>query len=167
MTIAEFDHLDKEQKKKLLYQCCGSTAWVEKMLAKPPVEDLVDLLEDAEEAWYTCSEADWKEAFSHHPRIGDLQSLKEKFSADQWANGEQSSVKKASEHLLLSLAEGNKAYEDKFAYIFIVFATGKSAEEMLAMLTDRLQNDPKEEIKIAMEEQLKITKHRLEKVFEI
>lgn len=167
MTVAEFDHLDREQKEKLLYKCCGSSAWVAKMLAVPPAEDLVDLFEDAEESWYECTETDWKEAFSHHPRIGDLQSLKEKFSADQWANGEQSSVKKASEHLLLSLAEGNKAYEDKFGYIFIVFATGKSAEEMLAMLTDRLQNDPKEEIKIAMEEQLKITKHRLEKVFEI
>ena len=167
MTVAEFDHLDKAQKEKLLYTCCGSSAWVAKMLTVPPAEDLVDLLEDAEEKWYECAETDWKEAFSHHPKIGDLQSLKKKLSADQWAEGEQSSVKKASEHLLLSLAERNKAYEEKFGYIFIVFATGKSAEEILGMLTDRLQNDPKEEIKIAMEEQLKIAKHRLEKVFGI
>lgn len=166
MTIADFDHLDKEQKKKLLYQCCGSTAWVEKMLSRPPVEDLVDLLEDAEEAWYTCSEADWKEAFSHHPKIGDLESLKKKFADDQFASGEQSSVANASDQTLQSLAEGNKTYEEKFGYIFIVSAAGKSAVEILGMLTARLQNKPEVEITIAMDEQNKITRLRLEKLFE-
>ena len=166
MTIAEFDHLDKEQKKKLLYQCCGSTAWVEKMLAKPPVEDLVDLIEDAEEAWYTCTEKDWKEAFSHHPKIGDMESLKKKFANDQFAEGEQSGVATASDQTLEALAEGNKAYEEKFGYIFIVSAAGKSAVEMLGMLTARLQNKPEIEITIAMDEQNKITRLRLAKLFE-
>ncbi len=166
MTIAEFDHLNSEKKKEILQQCCGSSAWIEKMLTIPPAEDLIDLFEDAEEKWYECSEADWKEAFSHHPKIGDLNSLKEKFapSAD-FAEGEQSSLKQASEKVLQSLAEANVTYEKKFGYIFIVSAAGKSAEEMLDVLTARLNNNPDQEIKIAMDEQNKITRLRLEKLF--
>lgn len=166
MTIAEFDHLDREMKKKLLYQCCGSTTWVEKMLNTPPADDLVDLLEDAEECWYTCKEKDWKEAFSNHPKIGDLDSLRKKYSEDQFAHGEQSLVSIASEQTLHALAEGNKTYEEKFGYIFIVSAAGKSAVEILGMLTARLQNKPETEITIAMDEQNKITRLRLEKLFE-
>ena len=166
MTIAEFDHLDIEQKKKMLYQCCGSTAWVEKMLTIPPANDLIDLFEDAEERWYECRERDWKEAFSNHPKIGDLESLKKKFaSTAQWASNEQSGVNTANERTLEKLAAGNKLYEEKFGYIFIICATGKSAEEMLKNLEERLSNDPKDEIMIAAGEQTKITQLRLEKLF--
>jgi 2-oxo-4-hydroxy-4-carboxy-5-ureidoimidazoline decarboxylase len=167
MTIAAFDHLEPEEKKALLLQCCGSSAWAEKMIKMPPVEDLIDLFEDAEEKWYKCSEQDWKEAFTHHPRIGDVEALRKKFSADQFAGNEQGSVSHASEKTLELLAEGNKRYEEKFGYIFIVCATGKSADEMLEILNTRLQNTPGEEIKIAMDEQNKITKLRLEKLFEV
>ena len=168
MTIAEFDHLAVEEKKKLLQSCCGSTAWVNKMIAALPAEDLVDLLEIAEEQWYACHEADWREAFSHHPQIGDIDSLKEKFSATaQWAASEQASVKQASEQTLEQLAEGNQVYKERFGYIFIVCATGKSADEMLQLLNQRLYNNPDVEIQMAMEEQLKITRLRLEKLFGI
>jgi 2-oxo-4-hydroxy-4-carboxy-5-ureidoimidazoline decarboxylase len=166
MTIAEFDHLDIEEKKALLQQCCGSSTWVNNMVAAPPAEDLVDLLEIAEEQWYACHEADWREAFTHHPKIGDIDTLKEKFAATaQWAEGEQSAVQLASEQTLQQLAEGNQAYEQRFGYIFIVCATGKSADEILQLLNQRLYNNPEVEIQIAMEEQLKITKLRLEKLF--
>lgn len=166
MTIAAFDHLDRELKKSLLLRCCGSTAWAEKMLHMPPAEDLIDLFEDAEEAWYKCSEEDWKEAFAHHPKIGDMDALRKKFSSDKFASSEQDSVNKASEQTLVSLANGNRRYEEKFGYIFIVCAAGKSAEEMLALLNARLNNDLEEELKIAMDEQNKITKLRLQKLFE-
>ena len=166
MTIAAFDHLDRESKKNLLLQCCGSPAWVEKMLNLPPVEDLVDLFEDAEETWYECDEEDWKEAFAHHPKIGDMDALRKKFSSDKFAASEQDSIKNASEQILIALANGNKLYEEKFGYIFIVCATGKPAEEMLVLLNERLQNNPGDEIKIAMDEQNKITKLRLERLFE-
>lgn len=166
MTIAEFDHLDIEQKKKLLYTCCGSTAWVEKMLSIPSANDLVDLIEYAEEKWYECTEKNWLEAFRQHPKIGDLDSLKKKFAdTAELASVEQTSVKAASEMLLEDLEKGNKLYEKKFGYIFIVCATGKSAEEMLDILNERLKNKPEAEIKIAMEEQNKITQLRLEKLF--
>ena len=166
MTIAAFDHLPLEEKKTLLFQCCGSMAWVSKMIAMPPVEDLIDLFEDAEEKWYECTEADWKEAFGHHPKIGDIDALRKKFAGDQFAGGEQSSIRGATEETLKLLAKGNKNYEEKFGYIFIVYATGKTAEEMLGILNSRLMNTPAEEIMIAMDEQNKITKLRLEKIFE-
>lgn len=167
MTIAEFDNLESSRKKALLLQCCGSSAWADKMMKMPPAEDLIDLFEDTEEAWYQCSEEDWKEAFTHHPKIGDIDALRKKFALDQFVGDEQISIKAASEQTLELLAEGNRQYEKKFGYIFIVYATGKSATEILGILNARLQNDPADEIKIAMDEQNKITKLRLEKLFEI
>ena len=137
MTLHELNTLPLPQLKEELTKCCGSSAWVNKMLPFFPADDLVELLEDAEEQWFICSEADWKEAFAHHPKIGDIESLKTKFaSTAQWASGEQSGVKNASEKTIEALAEGNKKYEEKFGYIFIVYASGKSAEEMLAILQE-------------------------------
>src|SRR5438132_12078296 len=105
MTIAEFDHLDIESKRALLQQCCGSATWVNKVVAALPAEDLVDLLEIAEEQWYACHEQDWLDAFTHHPKIGDINSLKEKYAnTAHLAEGEQSSVKQATEQTLQELA---------------------------------------------------------------
>src|SRR5436190_6839753 len=164
MTIADFDHLDKESKRKLLYQCCGSSAWVEKMLTIPPAEDLIDLFEDAEEKWYECKEADWKEAFSNAAKSGDLDSMdKELYSTP--GSGQQSSTRTVPE-VLKSLADAKKAYEKKFGYVFVAADVEKSAGEILGMLTARLNNEPREEIKIAMDEQNKITRIRLGKLFE-
>jgi 2-oxo-4-hydroxy-4-carboxy-5-ureidoimidazoline decarboxylase len=165
MRLAELNSLDKLQLKEALTQCCGAKSWVEKMTEIFPVNDLQTLLNEAEKNWYQCNENDWKEAFTHHPKIGDINSLKEKFaSTSKWAEGEQSAVKQTSTEILQALAEGNKLYEEKFGYIFIVYATGKSAEEMLALLQARLPNKPEEEIMIAMEEQNKIAKLRLQKI---
>jgi 2-oxo-4-hydroxy-4-carboxy-5-ureidoimidazoline decarboxylase len=156
MTIAEFDHLPADKKKELLAQCCGSAAWVNKMLTVFPVEDLVELLEAAEEKWYECSGEDWKEAFEHHPKIGDINSLRQKYIAG---------VTTASEADLQYLEKSNNEYEKKFGYIFIICATGKTAKEMVEILRTRINNDPAEEIKNAAAEQNKITKLRLEKLF--
>lgn len=166
MTIAEFDNLDNVQKRTLLMQCCGSTEWVNKMIGSLPAEDLVDLMELAEENWYACTKKDWLEAFAHHPKIGDIESLQKKFaSTAHLASGEQSGVHTASQQVLEALSAGNKLYEQKFGYIFIVCATGKPAEEMLDILIARLKNTPDDEIFIAMSEQNQITKLRLEKLF--
>jgi len=166
MTIAELNSLDEGQLREALGKCCGAAAWVEKMLAVFPVPTSAILLEAAERIWYSCGERDWREAFEHHPRIGDLDSLKKKFAATgQWAAGEQSGVNAASQEVLKALAAGNEAYETRFGYIFIVCATGKSAAEMLSLLQARLDNTPEAEINIAMGEQNKITRIRLEKLF--
>ena len=165
MTLHEFNILPGEQLIQELTRCCGSSAWVQKMLPFIPADDMVELLEDAEEQWYACSEADWKEAFSHHPRIGGADMLAKKFAAtSEWASGEQSAVGSASPGIIADLAAANEAYEKKFGYIFIVSATGKTAEEMLVILKERLLNTPEEEIKNAIEELNKITLIRLQKL---
>jgi 2-oxo-4-hydroxy-4-carboxy-5-ureidoimidazoline decarboxylase len=165
MTIAALNNLDEGQLREALGKCCGAAAWIGKMLAVFPVAREDVLLEEAERIWYSCEEQDWREAFEHHPRIGDLDSLKKKFAATgQWAAGEQSGVNAASEEVLKALAAGNEAYEKRFGYIFIVCATGKSAGEMLDLLKARLGNTPEAEINIAMGEQNKITRIRLEKL---
>ncbi len=167
MTLHEFNILPREQLIAELTKCCGSSAWVNKMLPFIPADDMVELLEDAEEEWWKCSEDDWKEAFAHHPKIGDVGSLAKKFaSTAEWASGEQAAVNSATKETIEALAEANRLYEEKFGYIFIVCATGKSAEEMLAILRERLPNSPEEEIKIAADEQNKITKLRIEKMLE-
>ena len=172
MTLHEFNILPKQQLIEEMTKCCGSSSWVNRMLPFVPADDMIELLEDAEEQWWQCSEEDWKEAFGHHPRIGDLESLTRKFASTAhpiaigWASGEQSEVSIASKETIEALAECNRLYEEKFGYIFIVCATGKSAEEMLEMLRSRSENKPEEEIKIAADEQNKITKLRIEKLLD-
>jgi 2-oxo-4-hydroxy-4-carboxy-5-ureidoimidazoline decarboxylase len=165
MGIKELNKLDKPALREALGLCNGARAWIERMLALFPVAGEEVLLSEAERIWYACGEPDWREAFAHHPKIGDLDSLKKKFAATgQWAAGEQSGVKVASEEVLTALAAGNEEYEKKFGYIFIVCATGKSAAEMLNLLKARLGNTAETEIRIAMGEQNKITRIRLEKL---
>src|SRR5215471_13983146 len=164
MTIAQFDRLDAEQKKKLLYDCCGSTAWVEKMLTTPAAEDLIDLFEDAEESWYSLSENDWKEAFFNHTHVSDLESLKKRISDGQTGHSDSGTVS-ASDQTLLALLDGIKTYEQKFGYTFVASSSGKSAVEVLGNLTARLQNKPETELTIAVSEQNKITQQRLERLF--
>lgn len=165
MSLHELNTLPKEQLIGELTKCCGSLTWVNKMLPFFPADDLVELLEDAEEQWFQCSKEDWNEAFAQHPKIGETESLKNKFaSTAQWAFGEQGGISAASKKTIEALAKGNREYEEKFGYIFIVCATGKSAEEMLDILQSRLHNSPEEEIEIAADEQNMITKMRIEKL---
>lgn len=149
--------LPPEQLKTALTQCCGSTAWVQKMLDIFPVKDEAELLSAATLLWHQCTEKDWLEAFDHHPKIGDKTNNK-------WASEEQSSVANTTISVLKDLEEGNHLYLKKFGYIFIVCATGKPATEMLSLLQARLTNTPEKEIKTAMEEQDKITRLRLQKL---
>ncbi len=107
--------------------------------------------------WSELGREDWLESFTHHPKIGDVSEFRKKFS-------EQSGVAQASDATLESLAKGNADYEKRFGHIFIVCATGKSADEMLSILNSRLPNDPEKEIRIAAEEQGKITRLRLAKL---
>lgn len=165
MTLHELNILPVGQLKEALFNCCGSQNWVNKMLPFFPADDLVELLNDAEEQWYQCTEADWLEAFTQHPKIGDIASLQKKFAATaEWAGGEQSTVGTASQQTIEALAKANALYEATFGYIFIVCATGKSADEMLQLLQARLSNTKAEEINIAMDEQNKITQLRLQKL---
>ena len=166
MTLSELNHLPKPALAEALRKCCGSTAWVENMLATFPVADAEALMHEAQTQWNGLREADWREAFTHHPKIGgNVAALRAKFaSTSTWAEGEQASVQQASHATLEALATGNEDYEGRFGYLFIVCATGKTADEMLALLQARLPNSPEAEIRIAAGEQDKITRIRLEKL---
>ncbi len=165
MTLAEFNHLPENEQRLQLFNCCGSTTWVKKMMAHVPFDAMDALLEHAALEWETCTADDWMEAFSHHPKIGDMASLEKKFaSTAALAGGEQSSVRTASRETLEALATGNMTYEERFGFIFIVCATGKSAAEMLGLLQARLDNTRDVELLQAMQEQGKITALRLQKI---
>jgi 2-oxo-4-hydroxy-4-carboxy-5-ureidoimidazoline decarboxylase len=146
----------------LLQACCGSTRWVERMLALRPFGATDILLSAARREWFALTPEDWKEAFTHHPKIGDREALRARFPAThQLSEREQAGMGTAPDQIIEALAQGNAAFERRFGYIFIVCATGKSAKEMLDLLTARLQNDPVTEVRIAAEEQAKITELRL------
>ncbi len=165
MTLSDLNALSPIARAEALATCCGSTAWVAALNQQFPFATVEALYAEADRIWQHLSEADWREAFTHHPKIGDVSALKEKFaSTAAWAAGEQGTVRQASQATLEALAAGNAAYERKFGYIFIVCATGKSADEMLARLQARLPNAPSQEIKTAMGEQAKITRLRLQKL---
>ncbi|HEU4927097.1 MAG TPA: 2-oxo-4-hydroxy-4-carboxy-5-ureidoimidazoline decarboxylase [Vicinamibacterales bacterium] len=159
------DSASPEEARRLLTTCCGSSAWVDRMLRRCPFGSADALLAAAPEAWLDLTLTDWLEAFSHHPKIGDRTSLAQPFAATAHLSArEQSGAADAPAQVLDDLAAANRTYEEKFGYIFIVCATGKSAGEMLALLRARLLNDPATEIRVAAEEQGKITQLRLQRL---
>ena len=165
MTIDQLNRLSEADASAAFEQCCGAAQWVERMVYARPFEQLSEVLETSDTIWEECDVDDYEEAFTHHPRIGDVESLAKKYANTKtWATGEQKGVEGADRAVLEKLAAGNNAYEEKFGHIFIVCATGKSAAEMLTILEARIKNDPKDEILIAAGEQNKITRLRLKKL---
>ncbi len=160
MNLQAFNNQLQDEAKARLFACCGSSAWAARLAEHFPFSSEQDLVQHATNFWNgQCSESDWLEAFTHHPEIGDLKSLTEKF-----AGKEQASVAEATAETIKNLAEANRLYEEKFGFIFIVCATGKSAQEMLDLLNDRLSNNRRDELAIAMGEQEKITIIRFKKL---
>ena len=169
--MEKLNALSDEELRVQLLLCCASERWVDGMLASDarPFSSAVALHSAAAKAW-SAPACEAKEerllAFAAHPRIGE-QSLREKFGDGQhakWASGEQAGAVGASAETISALAAGNDTYFDKFGFVFLVCATGKSAEEMLALLQDRLPNDASDEIRVAAAEQAKITAIRLDKL---
>jgi allantoicase len=139
-----------------LLACCGSRVWARRMAAGRPFRDRADLVRMSDGIWRSLAPEDWLEAFRAHPRIGE--------KGGRWSTQEQAGARAARPEVLAELAEANRRYESRFGHIFIVCATGKSAGEMLALLQERFGNDPDTELRVAAEEQRKITNLRLEKL---
>jgi 2-oxo-4-hydroxy-4-carboxy-5-ureidoimidazoline decarboxylase len=162
MTIEALNTLTPSEANKQFELCCGASNWVEKMNQNRPFHDKKELFQKAESIWLSLSSEDWLEAFTHHPKIGNINSLRKKFqNTKSISKNEQSGVNNATESTLKDLAESNQLYEDKFGFIFIVCATGKSSDEMLALIKMRLNNNAKIEMQNAAKEQNKITQLRL------
>ena len=165
MDLQQINNLDKGKAHHLFMQCCTSERWVKKMVSGRPYIDCNSLRETADQYWDQMTEQDYLQAFEGHPKIGDVNSLNAKYAnTKELASGEQAGANRASDQTIIALADENRAYEEKYGFIFIVCATGKGAEDMLNLLRDRLKNDRHRELGIASEEQRKILHLRLEKL---
>jgi allantoicase len=163
--MQRFNGLPAAEATKALLDCCGSRAWAAAILARRPYENANDFFVMADGIWSGLSRRDWLEAFRHHPAIGASKAAaKQSEKAKKWSAGEQSAAQQAQPETLSEMAEANSRYQAKFGYIFLICATGKTADEILASLRERMSHDGKTEIHVAAEEQRKITRLRLEKL---
>jgi len=161
------NELNPNDAKAEFLKCCGCSRWASSMIAARPFDTVNGVLATADEIWWSLAREDWLEAFRAHPRIGEKKAeAQESQQAENWSAQEQSGVANTIPAIKAALVQANLRYEQQFGFIFIVCATGKSAEEMLAILNRRLQNDPQTEIRVAAEEQRKITRLRLEKLLQ-
>jgi len=168
MNLKEFNNLSLQDATTELEKCCVSKCWAQHMIENMPFASADELVQKTSHIWYyQCRELDWQAAFEGHPKIGDVTSLKEKFSnTKNWATNEQSNITEADDTVLKALAKANDDYLNKFGYIFIVSASGKSAKEMLRIINARIKNNKEDELHVAMGEQHKITVIRLAKLID-
>jgi len=136
------------------------------MLARRPFFNVASVLRAADDVWMSLAPNDWREAFAHHPRIGERTAeIAQSHTAAAWSAAEQHATSSADARLRAELAAANAAYETRFGHIYIVHAAGKSAEELLAIARERMANPPQRELEIAAAEQHKITRLRLRRLF--
>ena len=165
ITVAQLDTMPGAEAAFKLAACCGSGRWVSGMLLQRPFGTRERLFVASEQVARGLHEADWLEAFSHHPRIGERNSnAAVSTSAESWSTGEQSAAATATTAIRGALVEANAEYEKRFGFIFIICASGRSADEILAALRDRMGNELGAEILVAAREQQQITRLRLEKL---
>jgi len=163
--LTQLNELPPDAAEAEFLKCCGSKSWAAAMSKARPFENITRLLESADRAWWSLSSEDWFEAFRAHPKIGEPKAeTAQSALAETWSAQEQSRATNSGPESRSALANANHQYEEQFGFIFIICATGKSVEEIMANLHRRLQNDRDTELRVAAEEQGKITRLRLEKL---
>ncbi len=155
LGLAWLNALPVEQAQRVLLACNAAPAWVRDVAAGRPYSSLGDLLEAGERAAQALRPDDWRVAFAAHPRIGARDGL------DRRSRQEQSGTDAAPADVLAALVEGNAEYERRFGHVFLICATGLSAEQMLAALRERFRHDADSELAVAVAEHRKITALRL------
>ena len=164
-SLKRLNELTAQEAEAEFLKCCGSHAWAAAMTESRPFASKEALLAKADDISSSLTNEDWLEAFRSHPKIGEKKAVTAQTNLEQrWSSQEQSAMQSASADTVARLASGNQEYESRFGFIFIVCASGKSSEEMLAILNNRLDNDPQTELSVAAQEQQKITRLRLEKL---
>ncbi|MFG1921363.1 2-oxo-4-hydroxy-4-carboxy-5-ureidoimidazoline decarboxylase [Cryptosporangium sp. NPDC048952] len=163
-SVDAFNDADPDTATAMLHPCCASTAWARAMVAGRPYADLDALSTASDPIFSDLSWADVQEALAAHPRIGD-RPKNAATTEKRWSQGEQAGVADADREVLTALADGNAAYEARFGHVYLVCASGKSAEELLGILQDRLDNDPAHEHDVVRGELAAITRLRLAKLF--
>jgi 2-oxo-4-hydroxy-4-carboxy-5-ureidoimidazoline decarboxylase len=167
-VLARWNFLPAAAAANEILPCCGSRAWANRMATLRPLPDEATLLVKSDEVWRSLAEAEWLEAFRSHPRIGEWQTpLAALVQSATWSGQEQQRVADGPDSAKIALAEGNREYERKFNRIFIVCASGKSPEEILKILQQRLNNDEPTELRETAEQQRQITRLRLRKWLQV
>jgi 2-oxo-4-hydroxy-4-carboxy-5-ureidoimidazoline decarboxylase len=165
VTLDDLNALPPDRAADALGACCGASRWVESMVAHRPFASIDAALAVADDAWAPLGPDDWREAFSHHPRIGEQGSaVPQDTRGAAWSSVEQGGVAAAADTIREEVARVNREYEAKFGHIYIVCAMGKSADELLSIARRRLQNEPSAELRVAAGEQHQITRLRLRKL---
>jgi len=155
-----FNKLTDRQRMNLLFGVCSSTIWARRVLAGAPFRDVDALLDRADRVLAELPDAEIDAALDGHPRIGATVK-----GADHAASArEQAAVSTAGDEVKTALAAKNREYDEKFGYVYLVCASGRSAEELLAILVDRLDNDPDTERRVMRSELAKINRLRLERL---
>jgi 2-oxo-4-hydroxy-4-carboxy-5-ureidoimidazoline decarboxylase len=164
MTLIELNALSQKSAMKWFEQCCAAENWCAAMVKSRPYCDFDSLKQQAQTIWGSLNEADFLEAFLAHPMIGNVESLRKKYANTlAVASDEQSGTSQASESTLIELSELNHQYLINNGFIFIICASGLSADAMLEKLKQRINNSRQTELTNAAAEQLKITLLRLKK----
>ncbi len=166
LTLEQLNLLHELQAERRLLACCGSRAWARGVAAGRPYYNFAELLATSDRVWSQLTPDDWREAYARHPRIGDS-AASARNTAEHWSEREQARARSGSAATLAELAELNADYEDRFGYVFLICATGKTADQILDIARARLNNDPDTELRIAAEEQRLITHLRLRKLLDI
>ncbi len=163
--LAWLNELAPEEARTEFLKCCGAARWAEAVEQQRPYTSLEQLIAKANDVWWSLDETDWLEAFRSHPKIGERKAANAvSAQSRQWSAQEQQGVQNAAQETIEKLAKLNLDYEKKFGFIFIVCATGKSSNEILALLEQRLLNDASTELPIAAAEQARIAELRLRKL---
>jgi len=163
--VAWLNSLAPDGARHELLKCCGSQRWAATVAKDRPYPNLEELITRANDIWWTLDREDWLAAFRSHPKIGEKKVANAVTpQSQQWSAQEQRGVEYASPETAGKLATLNLDYQQKFGFIFIVCATGKASDEILALLEQRLANDPATELPIAAAEHAKITELRLRKL---
>jgi OHCU decarboxylase len=166
-ALQQLNRASREDAEAEFLSCCGSRRWAQKMAESRPFAGVSEFLTQAEEIWQNLKAQDWLEAFAAHPKIGAKKAVQHQSAQSaEWSKNEQCGTNSATGSERSELEKLNRLYEEKFGFIFIVCATGKSAEEMLEICRRRLDNAADAEFSVAADEQRKITEIRLKKLLE-
>ncbi len=179
LGLGWFNALPAAEAERVLSSCCASRRWVEEVAAARPYVSKNHLYDTADEVVSRLEDADVDEALAGHPRIGERSAAETSEAAEvpgairaggavgaAWSRREQGGLSSATQETLTALAEGNRAYEERFGHVYLVCAAGKDADEMLALLHRRLDNDASTERHVLLAELAKINRVRLARLVE-
>lgn len=159
--LAEFNELPAGAARRALLGCCSSARLADELLAGRPYPSVASLLRRSDDAVASLAPADLRDALAGHPRIGEQPPAGREIADGSWSRQEQAGVAGANADVLQSLADGNRAYEQRFGHIYLVCASGRTAAELLAVLRARLANDAGTEREVVRSELQKINRIRL------